>query len=224
MHADLALRSHLDGKRFQAGLVTIGEREVAAALRKLDCERATDAARRSRDSGRAANRRHEISRQAPNGEQQFTFFQIGTEPSSGSRFNMDYLGKAKHWEPPMRQSEPFTATALIVEDDLMQREMLCLLLEESGYQVIQCESAEAAELVLEKSAGALCLMLTDVQLAGRMNGVELAHVAKDRNPKLDVVVTSGRPLMQPLPAGAKFWAKPWAPLDVLREAEIAQLN
>lgn len=106
----------------------------------------------------------------------------------------------------------------------MQREMLCLLLEESGYRVIQCESAEAAERVLEKSAGALCLMLTDVQLAGRMNGVELAHVAKDRNPKLDVVVTSGRPLMQPLPDGAKFWAKPWAPLDVLREAEIAQMN
>ncbi|MGX1064975.1 hypothetical protein AB7M39_004340 [Bradyrhizobium diazoefficiens] len=28
---------------------------------------------------------------------------------------------------------------------------------------------------------------------------------------------------QPLPDGAKFWAKPWAPLDVLREAEIAQV-
>ncbi|MFK4727949.1 two-component system cell cycle response regulator CpdR [Bradyrhizobium niftali] len=123
----------------------------------------------------------------------------------------------------MGQSRPFTATALIVEDDPMQREMLSLLLEESGYQVIQCESAEAAERVLEKSAGAICLMLTDAQLAGRMNGVELAHVAKGRNPKLDIVVTSGRPLKQPLPDGAKFWAKPWAPLDVLREAEIAQL-
>ena len=106
----------------------------------------------------------------------------------------------------------------------MQREMLSLLLEESGYHVIQCESAEAAERVLDKNAGALCLMLTDVQLAGRMNGIELAHVAKDRNPKLDIVVTSGRPLMQPLPDGAKFWAKPWAPLDVLREAELAQLS
>ncbi|WBL80030.1 response regulator [Bradyrhizobium xenonodulans] len=124
----------------------------------------------------------------------------------------------------MGQSKPFPATALIVEDDAMQREMLSLLLEESGYQVIQCESAEAAERVLEKNAGALCLLLTDVQLAGRMTGVELAHVAKDRNPKLDVVVTSGRPLMQALPDGAKFWAKPWAPLDVLREAEIAQLS
>ncbi len=124
----------------------------------------------------------------------------------------------------MGQAKPFRATALIVEDDFMQREMLSLLLEESGYLVIQCESAEAAERVLDENAGALCLMMTDVQLAGPMNGVQLAHVAKDRNPKLDVVVTSGRPLKQALPEGAKFWAKPWAPLDVLREAELAQLS
>lgn len=123
----------------------------------------------------------------------------------------------------MGQSQPFPATALVVEDDPSQREMLSVLLEESGYRVIQCESAEAAERVLDKNAGALSLMMTDVQLAGRMTGVELAHVARDRNPGLAVVVTSGRPLTQPLPNGAKFWAKPWAPLDVLRVAELAQL-
>ena len=124
----------------------------------------------------------------------------------------------------MGQSKPYRATALIVEDDPMQRDMLCLLLEESGFQVIQCDSGEAAAAVLETSAGALCLMLTDVHLAGAMTGVELAHVAKERNPGLDVVVTSGRPLPQSLPDGAKFWAKPWAALDVLREAEAAQLQ
>jgi two-component system, cell cycle response regulator CpdR len=123
----------------------------------------------------------------------------------------------------MGQSKPFRATALIVEDDPMQREMICVLLEESDYNVIQCESAEAAELVIDKVGGCLSLLMTDVNLAGRMNGVELAHIAKERNPLLDVVVTSGRPLRQPLPDGAKFWAKPWAALDVLREAEEAQL-
>ena len=66
-------------------------------------------------------------------------------------------------------------------------------------------------------------MMTDVSLAGNMNGVELAHVAKDRNPELDVIVTSGKPACaQPLPEGAQFWAKPWAPLDVIREAELAR--
>ncbi len=124
----------------------------------------------------------------------------------------------------MGQAKPYHAMALIVEDDALQRDMLCLLLEESGYDVIQCDNAEAARDVLDESAGALCFMLTDVQLAGHMDGVELAHIAKARNPRLDVVVVSGRPLLQALPEGAKFWAKPWAPLDVLREAEMAQLS
>jgi two-component system cell cycle response regulator CpdR len=123
----------------------------------------------------------------------------------------------------MRQSKPLRATALVVEDDVMQREMTCLLLEESDFNVIECESAEAAELVLERNGGSLSLMMTDVQLAGHMNGVELAHLAKKYNPKLDVIVTSGKPLRQPLPDGAKFWPKPWAPLDIIREAERMSL-
>jgi DNA-binding NtrC family response regulator len=124
----------------------------------------------------------------------------------------------------MGQSKPFRATVLIVEDDPMQREMMSLLLEESDYDVISCETAEAAELVLKRSGGRVLLLMTDVQLAGRMSGVELAHIAKQRNPRLSVVVTSGRPLSQPLPEDAKFWSKPWAPLDVLREAETALVN
>ena len=115
--------------------------------------------------------------------------------------------------------QSYRATALIVEDDPMQREMISLLLEESDYDVIQCESGEAAELVLEKNGEALCLLMTDVHLAGHMTGVELAHVAKQRMPDLEVIVTSGKPLRQTLPDGAKFWSKPWAPLDVIREAE-----
>ena len=119
----------------------------------------------------------------------------------------------------MGQSRPFRPTALIVEDDPMQREMICLLLEESDFDVIECETGEAAELVLQRNAEGLVLMMTDVSLAGAMNGVELAHVAKQCNPTLDVIVTSGNPLPQELPDGAQFWKKPWAPLDVIREAE-----
>lgn len=119
----------------------------------------------------------------------------------------------------MGQAKPFRAKALIVEDDPMQREMIGLLLEESDFDVIACESAEAAELVLQRSGRHFVLMMTDVNLAGHMDGVQLAHVAKRCNPDLGVIVTSGRPLHEKLPDGAKFWSKPWAPLDVIREAE-----
>jgi two-component system cell cycle response regulator CpdR len=122
----------------------------------------------------------------------------------------------------MGQSKPFRATALVVEDDVMQREMLALLLEESEYDVIQCETAEAAELVLDRTGSTLSFLMTDVNLAGIMSGTELAAIAHQRHPALNVVVTSGKPLNGRLPDGVKFWSKPWAALDVLREAELAQ--
>ena len=60
MQTDLAVSSDLGRKRLQPGLVVIGERQIAAALRKLDGKRAADAAGRSRDGGRAANRSHDV--------------------------------------------------------------------------------------------------------------------------------------------------------------------
>ena len=120
----------------------------------------------------------------------------------------------------MGQSRPCRAKALVVEDDPMQREMIELLLEESDFEVISCESAEAAELVLRSNGDSVVLMLTDVELAGNMTGVELAYVAKKYSPNLEVIVTSGKPLRQRLPDGTLFWSKPWAPLDVIRVAEM----
>jgi CheY-like chemotaxis protein len=38
--------------------------------------------------------------------------------------------------------------ALVVEDDALQREFLCDLLRSENLDVIQCESAEAAELIV----------------------------------------------------------------------------
>src|ERR1700693_5283716 len=113
------------------------------------------------------------------------------------------------------------AVALVVEDDQSQRAMVSMLLEETDIQVIQCESGEAAELVLEKVGGCLCMMFTDVNLAGRMTGAELATQARRRFPDLKVIVTSGRNPPD-LPAGTMFMPKPWRALDVVREAELSR--
>ena len=113
------------------------------------------------------------------------------------------------------------AVALVVEDDQSQRAMVSMLLEETDIQVIQCESGEAAELVLEKVGGCLCMMFTDVNLAGRMTGAELATKAGQRFPSLRVVVTSAKN-PPALPEGTIFMPKPWRPLDVVREAELSR--
>lgn len=109
-------------------------------------------------------------------------------------------------------------TALVVEDDAMQRELVSVLLEECDMAVIQCESAESAEVVLERVGGNLSMIFADVNLAGAMTGTELAVIAKSRFPNLTVILTSGSHAPV-LPAGAMFMQKPWLALDILREAE-----
>jgi DNA-binding NtrC family response regulator len=122
----------------------------------------------------------------------------------------------------MGQANPFKSMALVVEDDVLQREMVTLLLEESEMGVIQCESAEEALRALEKIGGRVSMIFTDVNLTGKIDGVELAHFATRCYPNIHVIVTSGFALTKGLPEGVMFMPKPWRPLDVLREAERSQ--
>jgi two-component system cell cycle response regulator CpdR len=115
---------------------------------------------------------------------------------------------------------PDKPMALVVEDDVLQRASVATLLEESRMDVFQCESAEAAEIILEKAGSAICLLFTDVNLAGFMSGIELANIAASRYPHMRIVITSGREVSS-LPAGTTFMQKPWNSLDVLQEANDA---
>jgi CheY-like chemotaxis protein len=110
---------------------------------------------------------------------------------------------------------------LVVEDDKNQRMLLSILLEASEMSVLECESAEAAMGLLDLHGPKIVLMITDVQLAGVMDGGLLARVANQRFPSMHVIVTSGRNPPEQLPKEATFMPKPWRGLDILREAERA---
>jgi CheY-like chemotaxis protein len=118
----------------------------------------------------------------------------------------------------MGQAKPHKPIALVVEDDALQRATIVTLLEESEMDVIQCESGEAAALVLDHVGGCLTTLLTDVNLAGTMDGVELAQIAHERFPALRIVVISANPRISRLPDGTQFIAKPWRPLELLQQA------
>lgn len=122
----------------------------------------------------------------------------------------------------MGQANPLKPIALVVEDDLLQRELVGVLLEESQMEVVQCESAEGALCELEKKGGQVSMLFTDVNLAGRIDGVELALFAVRRYPNIHVIVTSGRALTKSLPDTVTFMPKPWLPLEVLLAAERSQ--
>ena len=116
----------------------------------------------------------------------------------------------------MRHAKPVRRTAVVVEDDDIQRDMIALLLEESNFDVIQCEDAETASAALR--ARHPSLLITDINLTGRMNGIELAYLARQSDPKMRVVVISGKPPPAgALPEGVTFFAKPFYPTTLLRE-------
>jgi two-component system, cell cycle response regulator CpdR len=117
----------------------------------------------------------------------------------------------------MEQAQSFKRVALVVEEDARQRASIVTLLEESDVQVIQCESGEAAELVLDHVGGCLIALIADADLAGRMDGFELAQLAKRRLPDLRVLIVSVNSRVGRLPDGTQFLAKPLSPLDLLRE-------
>lgn len=113
-------------------------------------------------------------------------------------------------------------TVLVVEDDQLQRELVSVIFEESDMHVIACVSAKAAAAVLEKVGDRLTLMFADADLGGEMSGVDLAQIATERFPHLDVIVTSGEDVEEDMPDNVVFMQKPWLPLELLRQAEMSR--
>jgi CheY-like chemotaxis protein len=105
--------------------------------------------------------------------------------------------------------------ALVVEDDALQREVVSELLRDNGLEVVACSTAEAAELVLASTGTELRALVTDVNLAGAMSGVELAEYAKRRFPRLNVVMVSGKGAPY-VPQDTHFFLKPYQPNDLLK--------
>ena len=110
--------------------------------------------------------------------------------------------------------------ALVVEDDALQREAMADLLKLDGLEVIECSTAEAAELIVATSGTELLALVTDNALEGSMSGAELAAYARRKCPHLNIVVISGTEKPN-LPANTYFLQKPFPPsalLGIIRDS------
>ncbi len=105
-----------------------------------------------------------------------------SEPGAGSTFRV-YLPRVDEPVEPVDtfESSPGqyrgTETVLLVEDEEGVRSLISMLLERSGYTVLQACNAEEALSICQSSGAAIHLLLTDLVLP-RMHGRELAeHIA-----------------------------------------------
>jgi CheY-like chemotaxis protein len=71
-------------------------------------------------------------------------------------------------------------TVLLVEDDTAVRMTFAITLEDLGYRVLQAADAETALATL--AATEVNVLLTDLRMPGRLDGLELVEVARAGNP------------------------------------------
>jgi CheY-like chemotaxis protein len=100
---------------------------------------------------------------------------------------------------------------LVVADDVLIRQMAVDVVEGAGFAALAAATADEALAILETRADQVCLMFTDVQMPGSMDGLRLAHAVRDRWPPVELIVTSGhRPIgANDLPDRGRFIPKPY---------------
>ena len=108
---------------------------------------------------------------------------------------------------------------LVAEDELSIRSMICEFLADSGYEVLEADSAAAALALIDNRV--VDLLFTDVNMPGKMKGDSLAQWLEVHCPGLPVIITSGLLKPHACGAGRRFIPKPYALADV--EKQIREL-
>ena len=126
---------------------------------------------------------------------------------------------------PVVDRSPETVAAgqvLLVEDDDEVAALTVEMINQLGYDTTRVASAEAALGALADKR-AIDVVVSDVMMPGRMNGVELAQEIRRRRPHLPVLLTSGYAEAASRSAAAhqiRIIPKPYR-MEELREALVA---
>jgi CheY-like chemotaxis protein len=122
---------------------------------------------------------------------------VYSEPEYGTTFKI-YLptasNKAVEKKAPKEThtAVPGSATILVVEDDSVVREVVCSMLKQNGYRVIESDSPQSAIELSKKHTGDIHLLLTDVVMPG-MKGPEVYQLIFNIHPETKVLYMSGYP-------------------------------
>ena len=145
---------------------------------------------------------------------------VESEPGIGTTFEI-YLPRVEAPsespdESDLERTEPLggSETILLVEDEEMVRKLICRVLSESGYNVLEADSGEEALRVCQTNAD-IHLVVTDVVMPG-MDGRELAQQLRAMRPEIKIIYVSGYADVLSGPGELEpFLQKPFAPDAIL---------
>jgi two-component system, response regulator PdtaR len=105
------------------------------------------------------------------------------------------------------------ATVLVVEDEDLVRLDAAETLRDAGFTVLEAANAEQALAVVVRATD-LDVLFTDINMSGRMDGLELARRVSRVRPDIHLLLTSGkvRPARAEIPPAGAFISKPYSPI------------
>ena len=78
---------------------------------------------------------------------------------------------------------------LVVEDEVIVRMVLNEMFGDIGCHVTQASTGEEGAAFLRE--GRFDLLFTDIRLPGAISGIDLAEMARERQPEIPIIVASG---------------------------------
>ena len=112
---------------------------------------------------------------------------------------------------------------LLVEDDWLIRTMVAEELVEGGFMVREAEDGDQASVLIAQEPTVYTLLVTDIHMPGKLDGLAVARLMQAQRPDLPVVYTTARPdvlnHLHPLGPKAALLQKPFALSDLLAMAK-----
>ncbi|WP_312017491.1 response regulator [Bradyrhizobium sp. AUGA SZCCT0431] len=136
-----------------------------------------------------------------------------TKPAWSLRPDEPYMMPLNHSLLPL--------VVLVVEDEMMLRMRVVDMVEDAGYVPVEAVDADEAMAIL-RSRSDIALMLTDVQMPGSMNGLQLAHAVRENWPPIKIILASGQLKLSgsEIPLDSRFFGKPLQSDEIIAEMRV----
>jgi CheY-like chemotaxis protein len=130
------------------------------------------------------------------------------------RTQLERSGSLADWVGMIKAPSP---TVLVVDDEGIVRLDAAEGLREAGFEVVEAADADEALTAME-ARDDIGVLFTDIEMPGRMNGLELARRVQHRRPRVRLLLTSGAVRIDPadMPDAGAFLRKPYSADAVAR--------
>jgi two-component system NtrC family sensor kinase len=147
---------------------------------------------------------------------------IGSEPGQGTTVEMLLPAEAPHALAPTAPAptDPgqLAGRVMLVEDNDDVAQSTAAILQAAGLEVTHYWSADSALAALQGGAALPDIVLSDIEMPGRLSGMDLAFRLRELWPRLPVVLITGyaKQLEEAVSGGLRVLPKPTPPQELLR--------